>query len=61
MELKINKLVITRETYKNRISEIITKIDNYLEGKTNSTKENLTIQKNNYKYKLKKQKKKKKE
>ena len=52
MELKINKLVITRETYKNRISEIITKIDNYLEGKTNSTKENLTIQKNNYKYKL---------
>lgn len=52
MELKINKLVITRETYKNRISEIITKIDNYLEAKTNSTKENLTIQKNNYKYKL---------
>ena len=52
MELKINKLVITRETYKNRISEIITKIDNYLEGKINSTKDALTIQKNNYKYKL---------
>lgn len=52
MELKINKLVITREIYKNKISEIITKIDNYLEGKSDSTKESLTIQKNNYKYKL---------